>query len=194
MDKIFFVLIINISLFLSVGTAQAAEFKGVNVPDDVLLEGANEKIKLNGIGVRTKFFFDIYVGALYLTNTASTTENIVFQKGPKRVFMHFLYDEVAVEKLVAGWNEGFEGNLTDKQLAGLATRINEFNKMFDTVYAGDEVLLDYLPGQGTRVTIKGKVKGIVEGEDFNQALLKIWLGDEPADEDLKNAMLNNSEG
>ena len=54
----------------------------------------------------------------------------------------------------------------------------------------NEVLLDYLPGQGTRVTIKGDVKGVIDGKDFNDALLNIWLGDEPADDDLKEAMLN----
>ena len=51
------------------------------------------------------------------------------------------------------------------------------------------MLLDYVPGSGTKVTIKGVEKGVVEGEDFNAALLDIWLGDEPADDDLKEAML-----
>lgn len=175
---------------LLTGTVQAREFKGINVPEEVLLDGASTTISLNGVGVRTKFFFDIYVGALYLESTAHTRDDILSLKGHKRVFMHFVYDEVSAEKLVAGWNEGFEGNLSEQQQAGLAEQIKTFNTMFDTVHAGDEVLLDYLPGQGTRVTIKGVIKGVIVGEDFNHALLNIWLGDEPADEGLKEAMLN----
>lgn len=190
MNNRIYVLIISTCLMLLTGAVQAREYKDINVPEEVLLDGASTTISLNGVGMRTKFFFDIYVGALYLESATKTPEEAMSQKGPNRVFMHFVYDEVAAEKLVAGWNEGFEGNLSEQQLAGLAEQIKTFNAMFDTVHAGDQVLLDYLPGQGTRVTIKGVIKGIIEGEDFNHALLNIWLGDEPADEDLKEAMLN----
>jgi len=181
---------ISICLMLLTGVAQAREFKEVNIPDKMVLVGTNTDIIINGVGMRTKFFFDIYIGALYLETAAKTSEDILSQNGAKRVFMHFVYDEVPAEKLVNGWNEGFEGNLSEQQLAGLAERIKAFNAMFDTVHAGDEILLDYLPDHGTRVTIKGKVKGVIEGKDFNDALLNIWLGDEPADEGLKEAMLN----
>lgn len=188
MNKKNHVLIIGICLVWLTGVVQAREFKDINVPEEVALAGKD--ISLNGVGMRTKFFFDIYVGALYLESAVKTREDVLSQKGPKRVFMHFVYDEVASEKLVAGWNDGFEGNLSDEQLRALAERIKAFNAMFDTAHAGDEVMLDYLPEQGTRVTIKGEVKGVIKGKDFNDALLNIWLGDQPADDDLKEAMLN----
>ncbi|MDH5613104.1 MAG: chalcone isomerase family protein [Gammaproteobacteria bacterium] len=186
-------LIACVCMMFLVTSVQAREFKGVNLPEEILLEGVNKKINLNGVGMRTKFVFDIYVGALYLESAANTREAVLSQNGAKRVFMHFVYDEVSAEKLVNGWNQGFEDNLTEEQLSDLADRIKAFNAMFDTVHAGDEVLLDYLPELGTRVTIKGEVKGMIEGDDFNQALLNIWLGDEPADEDLKEAMLNTAD-
>lgn len=190
MDKKTYVLISACLILLS-GMVQAREFKDVNVPEQVQLDGTN--ISLNGVGMRTKFFFDIYVGALYLESAVKTTEEALSQKGPNRIFMHFVYGEVASEKLVSGWNDGFEGNLSEDQLTELTERIKTFNAMFDTAHAGDEVLLDYLPEQGTRVTIKGEVKGVIEGEDFNRALLSIWLGDEPADDGLKEAMLNTDD-
>ena len=37
--------------------------------------------------------------------------------------------------------------------------------------------------------MNGKVMGLVEGDDFFTAILKIWLGEEPSDSDLKEAML-----
>ena len=190
MDKFFLKLLTGMCLMLSVAMVHALEFKDIHVADKVILGGENDEIKLNGVGMRTKFFFDIYVGALYLKRAENTSEGVLSQNAPKRLAMHFVYDEVAVEKLVAGWNEGFESNLSDEQLVSLAERINTFNAMFESAHAGDEILLDYLPEQGTRVTIKGEVKGLIEGKDFNDALLNIWLGDEPADEDLKEAMLN----
>ncbi|MDH5710263.1 MAG: chalcone isomerase family protein [Gammaproteobacteria bacterium] len=189
MDKKLYISIICFILCLT-GSVQALEFKGTVVPDEVVLEGSAQPVKLNGVGMRTKFFFDIYVGALYLKTPAATIADVLSQESPKRVLMHFVYDEVPVEKLVAGWNEGFEENQNDEQLVALADRIRTFNQMFVSVHAGDEILLDYLPDQGTRVSIKGEVKGVIAGKDFNDALLRIWLGDEPADEALKEAMLN----
>lgn len=190
MNKKLLTLIMVFALMLPALVVHGVEYKGVLVAEEVILEGSEQPIKLNGVGMRTKFFFDIYVGALYLKDTVTTTEDALSQQSPKRVFMNFLYDEVSAEKLVTGWNDGFEGNLSDEQLSALADRIKSFNAMFDTVNSGDVILLDYIPTKGTRVTIKGEVKGVIEGEDFNQALLKIWLGDEPADDGLKEAMLN----
>jgi len=54
---------------------------------------------------------------------------------------------------------------------------------------GDRIVIDYLPERGTQVTVKGNLKGVIPGEDFNQALLRVWLGDEPADKGLREGML-----
>lgn len=191
MNKKIYIVLISIFVIGLVKPVYAREFNRINVPEEALLEVGHEKVALNGVGMRTKFVFDVYVGALYLESPAKTREQVMSQNGANRVLMHFVYDEVSGEKLVSAWNQGFEDNLTDEQLSHLGSRIKTFNAMFGTVHAGDIVLLDYLPEKGTRVTIKDEVKGVIEGRDFNQALLNIWLGDEPADDDLKAAMLNN---
>ena len=50
--------------------------------------------------------------------------------------------------------------------------------------------MDWLPGTGTQVTVKGVPQGepFKEPEFFN-ALLGIWLGSQPADWKLKDALL-----
>jgi hypothetical protein len=106
--------------------------------------------------------------------------------------MNFLYKEVSTQKLVDGWNEGFANNSSLEEIKALQKRINQFNSLFTTVYRGDEIRLDYLPGKGTLMKINGKVKGSIPGEDFHQALLKIWLGSKPADANLKEEMLGNT--
>lgn len=176
-------------LFLMSSVAQAVEFEGVNFPDKVTLQGSDTPIQLNGVGFRTKFFFDIYIGALYTESKVNSRDAVQALKGPKRIQMHFVYSEVSKEKLVSGWNDGFEENNTSTRLKALSPKIEKFNAMFTTVVKGDSVLLDYVPGKGTRVTIKGVDKGVIEGEDFSAALLDIWLGDSPADGGLKDAML-----
>jgi hypothetical protein len=69
-----------------------------------------------------------------------------------------------------------------KQLEGIFNAVK-------TAKPGDVILLDYVPGSGTRVVVNGEAKGTVAGEEFNRALLRIWLGDQPADASLKKAML-----
>ena len=177
------------SLFLFSSPMHAREFGGIQFPDTVALPESTASIALNGVGYRKKFFVKVYIGALYLPTKADSRDAAVKQDGPKRVLMHFVYDEVSAEKLVNGWNDGFENNLSEDAHAALRPRIEKFNAMFSTVKAGDEIKLDYIPGSGTRVTIKGDNKGIIEGRDFNDALLNIWLGEEPADGGLKDAML-----
>ena len=185
-------LLLSLTAFSSF-SLQAKEVAGINIPETISLSDQSTKLVLNGAGIRTKFIFDIYIGSLYLEKKAHTPEEIYKLHGEKRISMHFLYSEVEKEKLVKGWNEGFENNLSEKELEKFKSQINQFNKMFITVKKGDVVNLNFTPTTGTQVVINSKVKGLVEGDDFFVALLKIWLGDEPADSDLKEAMLGKDD-
>ena len=174
-------------VIFSVLEATALEIAGVDVPQSVIVE--NKALVLNGAGIRKKFFFKIYVGALYLPAKLNKVDAILAETGPKRITMHFLYKEVSAEDLVKGWNEGFSGNNSAAQVKSLQARIDQFNKLFRTVKEGDVIRLDYLPEKGTQVYINDQQMGMVEGFDFNQAVLKIWLGKKPADDGVKKAWL-----
>lgn len=174
-------------------SSQARQLGDVTLPDNVTLQGSDVKLQLNGIGYRTKFVFKIYVGALYTESTVSSREAVQALQGPKRVAMHMIYDEVARKKMVSAWNDGFEDNNSKEQLKKLQARLDTFVSYFPDLKEGDEILLDYVPNIGTRVTIKGKEKGVIEGADFYAAVLDVWLGEDPADEGLKDAMLSIEE-
>lgn len=184
------------SFFLSLSFStqlSAREIAGVNLVEQITVEAIDDILKLNGAGIRTKFFFKIYVGALYLPEKQSSAEQIIKSGKANRVLMSFLYDEVEKEKLVDAWVEGFEDNVDEATFVALKDRLDKFNGMFSDLHKGDKVLLDYIPAKGTRVMIKGDVKGVIEGADFNRALLSVWLGEEPVTEDLKDAMLGIEE-
>lgn len=184
--SIFFMLL-NVLLFSTV--TEARQLDDVSMPDKVTLDGTDVELQLNGMGYRTKFVFNIYVGALYTESSVKTRDAVQALSGPKRVVMHMVYDEVESKKITDGWNEGFEENNSDEQLAKLQSRIKTFNSYFPDLKKGDVLLYDYVPATGTRVIINGEEKGVIEGADFYAALLDIWLGEEPADDDLKEAML-----
>ena len=165
------------------------EVAGVKVPENISIDESGTQLVLNGAGIRKKFFIKIYVGSLYLPTKQNKVDAILAETGSKRITMHFLYKELSAEKLVNGWNEGFTGNNSAEVVKSLQDRINRFNKLFRTVKKGDVIRLDYLPEKGTQVLINDKLMGTVEGNDFNQAILKIWLGKKPADDGLKKAWL-----
>ena len=173
------------------GAAQAAEVEGVKLADKVQVGGA--ELVLNGAGVRTRVFFKVYVGALYLQKKASATEAVLADAGPKRIAMHVLRDLTA-EQLFSALKDGLSNNHSPGQLAKLEPQVKQLEDIFNAVKAaknGDVILLDYLPGAGTRVMARGDDKGTIAGEEFNRALLRIWLGEKPADSGLKKAMLGS---
>ena len=180
-------LFIVFSSFLS--AANAKTIANVDIPNNVSHTDQSTKLILNGAGIRTKFIFDIYIGSLYLEKITKTSKNVYAAHGEKRISMHFLYDEVSKEKLVDGWNDGFKNNLTTDELTKFKAKIEKFNSFFISVKKGDVINLNFIPTTGTEVTINKKSVGLVEGDMFFTALLKIWLGDAPADDDLKKAML-----
>lgn len=184
-----FLLCFAVVLIFAVQSSGAREIAGVKLPETDTME--NKALVLNGAGIRKKFFVKVYVGALYLTKKQTTVAQILSDPESKRIVMSFLYKEVSAEKLVSGWNEGFDSNNSAEELGVLQDRIEQFNSFFTTVHKGDVIRLDYIPEQGTRVWINDKLKGTVAGEDFSRALLKIWLGSEPADAGLKDAMLGS---
>ncbi|MDE2090403.1 MAG: chalcone isomerase family protein [Gammaproteobacteria bacterium] len=174
--------------FLSAGVlvcAQAATYKDVTVPDTVTLGG--QSLVLNGMGLRTKFFFKIYVGALYLPQKANTTEAVLAQSGPDRILMHMIYD-VSKEQFADAWNEGFHDNnpgMSEAVQSGLV----QFLAYFGSSKKGDVITLDYIPGQGTQISWNGEFKGNIPGEDFHKALLNVFLGPKPPTKSLKEGLL-----
>lgn len=166
---------------------EARTVADVAVAETLNLDG--QALQLNGAGVRKKLFIKVYVAALYLPRKTQDPGQAVMQSGTKRMLMHFVYSKVSREKLVAAWNEGFEGNTDAATLATLGARIDRFNNLFPALKAGDTVWLDLLPGKGVRISINGEMKDTIAGDDFAQALLRIWLGESPVTESLKAALL-----
>jgi len=167
----------------------AREVAGVVLPETLQIPDNATALILNGAGIRKKVFFKIYVAGLYLPVAQTTPAAILDLAGPKRVHMHFLYKEVEQEKLINGWRDGFKNNLDKASFEKLAPRLTKFNNLFRTMKRGEVIDLDYLPNVGTRVWINGELMGQIEGTEFYSALLKVWLGESPADANLKDAFL-----
>ena len=188
MRRFEFAVIVLLWLPLSV---QSAVVGGVEVPDEVSLADTQQRLVLNGAGVRKKFFISVYVAALYLPQPQHDARVLLKSPPANRILMRFVYSKVAKHKMDEAWREGFANNLEAPALAAVTQRLEQFAALFGDMSEGDQVWLDYVPGRGTSVTINGERRGVIEGGDFNAALLAVWLGDEPVSEGLKNALVGD---
>ncbi|MGD8566456.1 MAG: chalcone isomerase family protein, partial [Gammaproteobacteria bacterium] len=160
MKKAIFTLILGVLFFPCMVFGK--DIEGVSVPENITLDNG-AVLSLNGAGLRTKFFFDIYVGALYLPAAMHDVQQIIDDPGPKRVGMYILYDALSKEKITSGWTEGFEDNNSGEQLSSLRQRLDKFNRLFKDLKEGDVVFMDYVPDMGTRLVINGQKMGTVKG-------------------------------
>jgi len=174
--------------------ASAAQVEGVTLPDRVRMTGSGPELVLNGAGVRTRFIFRVYVGALYLTHKLPSGPAVIEDAGPQRIALHMLR-ELSAEQFISALQDGLRKNHTAEQLAALDERVRQLRGIFAAAGVakdGDAITIDYLPGTGTRITINGSDQGTVPGADFRRAMWRIWLGEHPADADLKQAMLGGA--
>ena len=167
--------------------ALAAEVAGVKLEDAADVGGKN--LVLNGAGVRTRLMFKVYVAALYLPAKAADLPATLAQS-PRRVQMTLLRN-VGADDLVGALVEGMTANNPAQDMAAVKPQTDQLVTIMKSIgeaKTGDVVALDFVGGE-TRVGHNGKTIGTIGGAPFNDALMKIWLGDKPVQADLKKAML-----
>ncbi len=186
-------LLVSLLLYAAVLSAHAVEVQGVQIDERVYIAQGVPQLLLNGVGVRRKLVVaKVYVAALYLTGKQVSAQAVLSDPGAKRLALHVLQAEVDAEDLVAALHDGLAANNQPPELAPLEARIRDLAAMMremGRINQGGSVLLDYLPGIGTRISVNGVARITIPGEDFNRALLRIWLGDRPVDGRLKQELL-----
>ena len=165
---------------------------GVKYDESLDLRGA--KVQLNGAGTRYKAVFKVYTAGLYLPKKVGTTEEVLAMPGAKRITVTMLRDIDSGElgKLFA---RGMEDNMDRKEFSRLIPGVMRMSQLFSDIKglkSGEGFTLDWIPGTGAVVNVKGVQQGepFKEPEFFN-AILRIWLGPAPADWKLKEALLGH---
>ena len=182
------------TLTLAVPAALAqATVSGVKFEETTEVRGS--RLQLNGAGVRYKAVFKVYAAGLYLTRKAGSTEEVLAAPGAKRISVTMLRDIESAE-LGKLFSRGIEDNMEKKEFSKLIPGVLRMSQIFsDTrkLSAGDTFLIDWVPGTGTVLTIKGVPQSEPFKEpEFYNALMRIWLGANPADWKLKDALLGKA--
>jgi hypothetical protein len=165
--------------------ASAAEVAGVTIAEK---DGA---LVLNGAGLRKRAFFQVYAIGLYLPEKKTAPADVIGAAGAKRVAIHMLRD-VGADQFSDALSDGMKDNHSEAEMKALEPRIKQLAAIMAEMKEarkGMRITLDW-SAAGTQVTVNGKPSGApIPGEDFYRSLLKIWLGDNPVQADLKKALL-----
>lgn len=169
---------------------QAAEVAGVKIDEQVRV--GNSELVLNGAGLRSKLFVKVYIGALYVTEKAATPAGLIEAGNARRMSLRLLRD-LDADSLYGALHDGLKDNNTQAELATLKVPIEQFAELMrkiGNVRSGDSIAIDFT-ADGVGVSLNGEARGKVQSATFGQALLKVWLGDNPVDASLKKALLGH---
>jgi hypothetical protein len=175
---------------LAAPPAWAADVGGVKIDDAVKVAGKD--LRLNGAGLRTRAMFKVYAMGLYLGKKETSTEAVLAAAGPRR-FTIVMMREVTGDDFGQAFMSGINANTDKAEKSKIVGQMVKFGEMFVNVAAlkkGDTLTVDWVPDKGTVIELNGK--SIIEplpDQAFYNALLKIWLGDKPADTALKPLLL-----
>ena len=81
-------LVLSLALLMALPVA-AGELVGVMMDDSVSV--GDDNLVLNGMGLRKKAMFKVYVGGLYLPARSSDSEAILVADGPRHMVMEFTH-------------------------------------------------------------------------------------------------------
>jgi hypothetical protein len=182
MKNLFAALVLTL-LFASQSTA--VEVAGVPLEQVVTIN--SQQLKLNGYGIRKKFFIKVYIGSLYASKHLATAQEALRDSGSKLIRMNFLHSKVEKEKIIEAFNEGLTNNAPD--LAGSA-EAKKFLSFFTADFNRGDLVDLALGSDGTvAVSHNGRPLGNISSAKLAKGVLAIYLGDKPADEALKKGML-----
>jgi hypothetical protein len=160
----------------------------VVLPDTQIV--LNKNLILNGSGLRkvTIFGIRVYVLGLYLEDKSSNPEYIIDSKENKKILIKFLRS-VSKERLVDGLVESIEDNYPNWK--NINSQIEILNENITDVEEGDVLEFEFFD-ENVKFTLNGNRSITIINQELVTALLSIWLGPDPAGEDLKNAILGIS--
>lgn len=185
--------VLALALGLGIGSAslaQPVEVEGVKFDPSVQVGG--QTLQLNGAGVRMRAIFRVYVAGLYVPQKSTDANALLAQKGPRRMAIHMLRN-VDADTFATSLVDGLKANLGEQQFAAFKAQTDALTANLKTIgeaKKGDAILFEFTPDAGTRIVVNGQPRGNpVAGEDFFTAVLRVWLGERPADSGLKKGLL-----
>ena len=181
-----------LTLTAQLPSAIGAECVGQHFADNVNV--GTSSLLLNGMGIRKATIFNVhvYVAGLYLAKKSSDAGAILSSNEPWRLVLRFVHDADASD-IRDAFEDGFNKGASDN-IGALRTRVDALRAQMVDFKTGYALSYTYDPATGTVVDVNGKAGPPITGADFATALLKISIGPEPPNDDLKTGLLGGACG
>lgn len=190
MKRLVHALLFSTLLASAAGSLAAQSVGGVDFAPAVPVAG--QALQLQGAGLRTRFGFKVYAMGLYLQQPGQDAAAIVAASGEKRIRIVLLRDLEAAQ-FADAMLDGLRKNHDTETLAALQPAVDRLLGALREIGAapkGSEIHLDQLANGDTRLSVNGSARGSdIADSTLYPALLRIWLGEHPADRGLKEALL-----
>lgn len=182
---------IILTLFL-LGTAVDGNVKVAGVTFTQTLKKNNINFVLNGTGLKTRYFIDLYVAGLYLPKKSKDASHIIYSETPMVLKIVITSSFITLKKFKSSVDEWFfnsmHGNISE-----VKNEIEMFKSTFgNSMHIYDELLMIYHPNLGIKAYKNGTYVTLIPGLAFKRELARLWLDDNPESVGLKNGLLGIS--
>ena len=187
---------ISMLLFLMLPLSSSAlTIDGYDIPQIIPATSEHAELRLNGAAMRILYgVVDTYIGKLYVENPTTDAEALIAADEYKRMVYKIVLKRVSGRRIAKAMYDALQLNVTREEAVRLEKRLQLLVTLFDSsLKKGEESYLEWVPSQGSRIVLNGKVKGMIPGKDFYDAILKIWIGDNPVGSIFKRQVLGLEE-
>lgn len=178
-----------ILVFLSSIAFADVSFSGKTIPAKIVIN--KTQLLLNGITYRKVSMFNVkvWLGALYLENSATDSNVVISSKTTKVIDLHALYD-ISASDSVKGWKLAIDSNCQpeckkiDAEILKFYSSVPDFKKNSFYRYIFTEL--------GMQILLENKEIFKSSSPEFAKVLLKTWIGENPPSEEIKKDLLMGS--
>ena len=163
---------------------------GVILEDKIKI--CNQKLLLNGAGIRNKFFITVYVGSLYVVKPTSNARSIINSNTLKSMHLNIVSGLINRRLLKNALKSELKNFSNKNEMNQLQREIDIFLSTFsEEIIKGDKFVFNIIPGIGVKIYKNNKLIKVLPGEQFSKRLIELWIGDTPVDSKLKKSILGN---
>ncbi|EAT11226.1 TonB family protein [Bermanella marisrubri] len=151
-------------------------------------------LTLNGIASYQQLRKEYYIAALYLSQSNDDPQSILQNQDRKRMALRVTAKRWSPRRWSLQWQNDIAINnvfSSDPDYTQGLLRFTGFLR--DNLSKGDEVIIDYLPAEGTRISINNVTVVKTSTAQLFDALLNAWIGQVPPSREFKNNILSLSD-
>ena len=152
------------------------------------VEEAGQRYTLIGSGVFRYMIWTAYAGAYY--QLEGETQPQPLSNTPRRLELAYFH-AIEASDFAEATEKTLQDTLTLYEFNQIEAPLERLNQRYRDVVPGDRYLLSW-NGEQLRLSLNGEVLIEEQSADFASAMFSIWLGEQPLDDDLRDALLGRN--